>query len=474
MGHPDGRPQVSETPHVLVYGLGRSGSSVIRHLNKLGWRGAWFDRSETPFGAESALTLGFPRVTEINPSNFTLCVAAPGVMFQSSELRALRDAGLETIGEVELAYRTVQPPVPTIGVTGTAGKGSTTLLIAQLLESQGLKARVGGNFDPPLLDVIHDCEIAVVELSSFQLERIVSYRPEVAVITNMGVDHIRDHGSLEAYHAAKWMIAKNLQAEDSLVLPESLKLGRNTPARMARVLETGDVMAGVETLIAHTKIPTTIHPMNARIAVRATIEYLQRVGKKPNFEALRRALLEFPGVPGRFETVATLRGTRFIDDSIATRVLAVQAALENAPAPIAWILGGRDKLTELEHETELPKLAVLVKERVAVLFAFGESGLEYAKYFQSLGVRIVDLTKLSGTDALETAVRQGFEIVQHYTSEAKGSVVLAPLGTSFDLFKDYKARGHAFREAVQRLTTDREAEALEHPSLEIHTAQGDR
>jgi UDP-N-acetylmuramoylalanine--D-glutamate ligase len=470
---------VSETPHVLVYGLGRSGSSVIRHLHKLGWRGAWFDRSESPFGAEATLALGFPRVTEINPSEFTLCVAAPGVMFQSSELSALRDAGLETIGEVELAYRTVQPPVPTIGVTGTAGKGSTTLLIAQLLESQGLKARVGGNFDPPLLDVIHDCEIAVVELSSFQLERIVSYRPEVAVITNMGVDHIRDHGSLEAYHAAKWMIAKNLQVEDSLVLPESLEVGRNTPARIARVLETGNVMAGVETLLERSAIPTTVHPMNARIAVRAALEYLRRAKKELNLEAMRKALLEFPGVPGRFETVATLNGTRFIDDSIATRVLAVQAALENAPAPIAWILGGRDKLTELERETELPKLEALVTEHVAVLFAFGESGLEYAKYFQSLGVRIVDLTKLSGADALEAAVRQGFEIVQHYTNETKGSVVLAPLGTSFDLFKDYKARGQAFREAVQRLTTSLETETLEiespeHPNLEIHAAQGDR
>jgi UDP-N-acetylmuramoylalanine--D-glutamate ligase len=463
-----------ETPHVLVYGLGRSGSSVIRHLSTLGWRGAWFDRSEAPFGAEAALALGFPRVTNINPQEFTLCVAAPGVMFQSPELKALRDAGLETIGEVELAYRTVQPPVLTIGVTGTAGKGSTTLLIAQLLESQGLRARVGGNFDPPLLDVIQDCEVAVVELSSFQLERIVSYRPEVAVITNIGVDHIRDHGSLEAYHAAKWMIAKNLQAQDALVLPESLELGRETPAHIARVLEMGDVMAGAETLLMRAEIPTTVHPMNARIAVRAALEYLRRVQKTPNLEALRTALLEFPGVPGRFETVATLNGTRFIDDSIATRVLAVQAALENAPAPIAWILGGRDKLTELERETELPKLEPLVKERVAVLFAFGESGLEYAKYFQGFGVRIVDLTRLSGADAMLAAVRQGFEIVQHSTSAAHGSVVLAPLGTSFDLFKDYKARGQAFREAVQRLTSSLEHESMEPEILETHATQGER
>ena len=438
------------TPRVLVYGLGRSGGAVIRHLARLGWAGAWFDISAEPFGAEAAVKLGFPRVTQINPSDFELCVAAPGVMFQSAELRALRDAGLEVIGEVELFYRTANPRVPTIGVTGTAGKGSTTLLIQHLLESQGLKAAVGGNFDPALLDVIGNCDVAVVELSSFQLERIVDYRPNVAVITNLGVDHIRDHGSLEAYWKAKWMIAKNLEVRDALVLPASLELPLETPAHVARVVESGDVLAGETVLLELNRIPNTVHPMNARMAVRATLEYLRQLGRPANLEALRTALLEFPGVPGRFETVAVLAGVRFIEDSIATRVLAVASALENAPAPIAWMLGGRDKLTSLERETELPKLEVLVKEKVAVLLAFGESGLEYAKFFQPLGVRIVDLTRLTGQAALEAAVKTGFAAVLG-DAQRTGSVVLAPLGTSFDLFKDYKARGAAFRAAVKLL-----------------------
>lgn len=443
----------TRTPRVLVYGLGRSGGAVIRHLERLGWAGAWFDKSAEPFGAEAALELGFPRVIQIEPSDFELCVAAPGVMFQSAELRGLRDAGLEVIGEVELFYRTVNPRVPTIGVTGTAGKGSTTLLIQHLLASQGLKAAVGGNFDPALLDVIGDCDVAVVELSSFQLERIVSYRPNVAVITNLGVDHIRDHGSLAAYWAAKWMIAKNLEALDTLVLPESLELPLETVSQIARVSAHGDVMAGDAVLLESNRIPNTVHPMNARMAVRATLEYLRQLGRPANLEALRAVLLEFPGVPGRFETVAVLGGVRCIEDSIATRVLAVQSALENAPAPIAWILGGRDKLTSLERETELPKLEGLVREKVAVLLAFGESGLEYAKFFQPLGVRIVDLTRLAGQPALEAAVKTGYAAVAG-DARGTGSVVLAPLGTSFDLFKDYKARGQAFRAAVKLLEAD--------------------
>ncbi len=451
-----------DSPRVLVYGLGRSGGAVIRHLERLGWAGMWFDISAQAFGAQAALELGFPRVTQINPSDFDLCVAAPGVMFQSAELRTLRDAGLEVIGEVELFYRTSSLYLPTIGVTGTAGKGSTTLLIQHLLVSQGIKAAVGGNFDPALLDVIGDCEVAVVELSSFQLERIVDYRPDVAVITNLGVDHIRDHGSLEAYHAAKWMIAKNLIPRDVLVLPKSLELPLPTAARVARVKERGDVMADSRTmLLEESRIPHTVHPMNARMAVTATREHLRQIGQAPNLEAMRTALLEFPGVPGRFETVAVLNGVRFIEDSIATRVLAVQSALENAPAPIAWIVGGRDKLTALERKTELPKLEALVIDKVVVLLAFGESGLEYARYFQHLGVRIVDLTRLEGQAALEAAVHEGYAAVLG-DARGAGSVVLAPLGTSFDLFKDYKARGQAFKAAVQQL----KAKLLESPQLE--------
>ena len=442
-----------DSPRVLVYGLGRSGGAVIRHLERLGWTGAWFDKSAEPFGAEAALELGFPRVTDIRPSAFDVCVAAPGVMFQSAELKRLRDHGLEVIGEVELFYRTATPRVPTIGVTGTAGKGSTTLLIQHLLESQGLRAAIGGNFDPALLDVIGECEVAVVELSSFQLERIATYRPNVAVITNLGVDHIRDHGSLQAYHAAKWMIAKNLEVGDALVLPSSLELPLETSALVARVAETGDVMAGDAVLLEANRIPNTVHPMNARMAVRATLEYLRQLGKDVNLKALKTALLEFPGVPGRFETVAVLEGVRCIEDSIATRVLAVQSALENAPAPIAWILGGRDKLTGLERETELPKLEGLVREKVAVLLSIGESGLEYARFFQPLGVRIVDLTRLAGQPALEAAVKEGFAAVLG-DARGAGSVVLAPLGTSFDLFKDYKARGAAFRAAVKLLESE--------------------
>ncbi len=425
----------------LVFGLGRSGSSVIRHLAKLGWSGVWFDESSNPFGASEALALGFLRLETFDLSGIELVVAAPGVMMLHPSMQAAKAANIPVWGEVELAFRTAT--FSSIGITGTAGKGSTTLLIAHLLESQGLNAKVGGNFDPPLLDVL-DAQVCVVELSSFQLERIQTYRPEVAVITNIGVDHIRDHGSLAAYQAAKWQIAKNLGVNDTLVLPESLALGRETQAQLARVAESGAVLAQGTTLLTLEEIPNTVHPQNARVAVVAVLAYLKRHDKLPNLEKMRQALLEFPGVAGRFETIAILQNTRFIEDSIATRVLAVQSALENAPAPIAWIVGGRDKLTPEEHSTEFLKLEPLMK-KVAVLLAFGESGLVYAKALQHTGIRIVDLSAETAETLMPKAVQLGFELAKG------GSVLLAPLGTSFDLYKNYKARGLAFRDAVQAL-----------------------
>ena len=434
-----------EPQRVLVYGLGRSGMGVIRHLKKLGWTGAWFDAKPNPDGELEAVNQGFPRVTTLEPANFDLVVAAPGVMVQNPDLEMLRNARLQVIGEVELAYRTSK--TPTIGVTGTAGKGSTTALIAHLLRSQSVNALEGGNFDPPLLEIVDACDVAVTELSSFQLERIDSYRASVAVITNLGVDHITDHGSLERYHAAKWRIAQNLLPEDALVFPSSLALGRETKGRVLRVLETGDILdLSGNRLLELQKLPVGIHPMNARLAVTAALLYLERIQKSVNLEILQKTLLEFKGVAGRFETIAVIDGTRFIEDSIATRTLAVQAALENAPAPIAWILGGRDKLGLAEKQSELPKMISLVKQKVTVILAFGESGMTYAEYFADLGVKIVNLSlEKDGEKALEKAVNIGAD-------QAKGgSVLLAPLGTSFDLFVNYKARGAAFKAAVQKL-----------------------
>jgi UDP-N-acetylmuramoylalanine--D-glutamate ligase len=427
-----------EPQRVLVYGLGRSGLAVIRHLERLAWTGAWFDQSESPNGAEEAIVRGFPRVPNLEPNGFDLVVAAPGVMFLHPDLVRLRAAGLETIGELELCYRTSD--TPTIGVTGTAGKGSTTALIAHLLRWQNINAVEGGNFDPPLLEIADKCDVAVAELSSFQLERIVSYRPSVAVLTNLGVDHVSDHGSLELYHAAKLKIVQNLRPSDTLVVPGSLKRKFITKGRVMRVPESGPILdLQKNTVLELADLPSHQHPTNARLAVIAVGLYLERTGRTCDLEKLRAGLSGFPGVKGRFETIGEFNGTRFIDDSIATRTLAVQAALENAPGPIAWLLGGRDKGADLK-----PLLEIAL-EKVAVICFFGESGDKFARPFRKAGVKVIDCSASTGEAALEKCVQTALRFA------VGGSVLLAPLGTSFDQFKDYKARGAAFKAAMQKL-----------------------
>ena len=190
---------------VLIYGLGRSGRGVARFLAREGRATAaqpahWLDARPAPEDLALVAELGMQQ-GDVSHAYQTV-IAAPGVPIDHPDLNALRALGAEVIGEVALAARS-RPALPMVGVTGTAGKGSTTVLIAHLLRACGLGAREGGNIDPPLLDVVDSAEVAVVELSSFQLERVPGLRLPVAVITNLGADHLDRHRTLRAYHTAK-------------------------------------------------------------------------------------------------------------------------------------------------------------------------------------------------------------------------------------------------------------------------------
>ena len=425
----------------LVYGLGRSGLGTVRHLARLGWPAEWFDLrpQEAEAGAAGALGIG-PAPLPLEAGRFDLVVAAPGVPIDHPDLDRLRAGGAEVIGEAELCYRTL--PTPLIGITGTAGKGSTTAWITRLLRGQGLDAREGGNTGTPLLDVAEGAEVAVVELSSFQLERVRDLHLRVAVITNLDVDHLDRHGSVAAYHAAKLRILSNLGPGDAAVLPESLEVMLPAGCRLYRVPPrgtSGGWLTGLdgEPLLDAAELPPGQHPQNAASSLKAALAYLALMGRPLDLHSLKRDLRDFHGLPGRFETVAEVRGTRFIEDSIATRTLAVKAALEAAPAPVAWIVGGIDKGAAVE-----PLLDV-VREKVSLILAVGRDGPALAGRFAPTPVRVI--AESDGDAALAAACAAGLE------AAPGGSVLLAPLGTSFDQFRDYRHRGEAFRLAARAL-----------------------
>ncbi|MBZ9752011.1 UDP-N-acetylmuramoyl-L-alanine--D-glutamate ligase [Deinococcus sp. HMF7604] len=417
---------------VLVYGLGRSGRGVARFLAREGKQADWTDARPAPEDEALMAELGWTRgdVTQA----YSTVVAAPGVPIDHPDLERLRAAGAEVIGEVTLAAR-AHPALPMVGVTGTAGKGSTTVLIAHLLRACGLNALEGGNIDPPLLDVVDRAEVAVAELSSFQLERVPGLRLPVAVITNLGLDHLDRHGTPAAYHAAKLNITAAQQESDVLVLPAGLdvptraQVRRFDPARLA-------LFDGTSVLYP-ADLPAGIHPANAAAALLAAEALLVHLGRAADPGLLAAALQSAQPVAGRFETVAQKDGVTFIEDSIATRTLAVQAALDRAHPPVAWLVGGRDK------GAELAPLRQAAQGRVTQVIAFGEDGEALAR---SLGLPYRVVTGEDGEATMRAAVQAGLEALPD-----GGTVLLAPVGTSFDQFRDYKARGESFRRAAQAL-----------------------
>jgi UDP-N-acetylmuramoylalanine--D-glutamate ligase len=440
--------------NILVYGLGRSGRGVLRYLAALRAAGQainifWHDHQPKAEDLASVAEVGAIALTHAAP--IELVVAAPGVAFDHPDLLAYRAAGIATIGEMELAQYSLAllGSVPLmIGVTGTAGKGSTSALIEHLLKALGLTAMLGGNFDPPFLEValllapLSEPKIAVVELSSFQLERCIHFRPDVAVITNLASDHLDRHGSTESYHQAKWNITRAQRAADTLITMPNLALF-TTQAGIKQASDN-NLTPFIELL---KQVPRHIHPDNARLALLAVKVVLRKLGlvlDAKRLSLLTLALADFVGVSGRFEVVANIAGTLFIEDSIATRTLSVKAALERAPAPIAWVVGGRDK------GAELAPLAALVATKVGLIIAIGEDGAKFAAAFPATASVYLDIS--DGQSALTEAIRLGF----HHCRG--GSVLLAPLGTSFDQFKDYKARGAAFSAAARALATEYAAE----------------
>ncbi|WP_240741654.1 UDP-N-acetylmuramoyl-L-alanine--D-glutamate ligase [Deinococcus sp. KSM4-11] len=423
---------MNPTEPVLIYGLGRSGRGVARFLAAQGVRADWLDARPSP--DDEALTTALGLTPGDLTRSYATVVAAPGVPIDHPDLDTLRASGAEVIGEVVLAAR-MRPTLPMIGVTGTAGKGSTTVLIAHLLRVCGLNALEGGNIDPPLLDVVDHAEVAVVELSSFQLERVPGLRLPVAVITNLGVDHLDRHRTVDAYHAAKLNITAGQEAGDVLVLPAGLDVPTRATvcpfeAVHLRLVDGSEVLPLSE-------LPEGIHPANAAAALLATEALLRHLGHPVEVEVLAGGLRSAQPVSGRFETVARVGNVQFVEDSIATRTIAVQAALERARPPIAWLVGGRDK------GADLAPLRRAAQGRVSRVIAFGEDGPALAA---GLGLPSTTVVGADGDDTMQRAARAGLDALPGH-----GTVLLAPIGTSFDQFRDYKARGDAFRRAALAL-----------------------
>jgi UDP-N-acetylmuramoylalanine--D-glutamate ligase len=441
--------------NVLLYGLGRSGLAVTRLLKKQGHTVLAYDESPKNSDTDELARLGVPLTLTLTTEKVDICIAAPGVPYDRSGLVELRERGIETIGEVEWVYRTI--PATFIGVTGTAGKGSVTRWLADVLALRNLPAKAGGNIDPALSAVAEEGDVLVTELSSFQLERCPTLKPKIAIITNLGVDHLDRHGTVHAYHEAKHNILKNQDANDVFIynredptlcswasssLAKTLSFSTSNPNSDAYLVERdGDVWLRLHdtNLIAASEMQQKgTHQLANALAVALAAKEMGL-----DNETIKQGLRSFKGIEGRYSVVKKLNDITFIDDSIATRTLAVKAALESTPFPIVWIAGGADKGATFEE------LETLIRNKVSLFVGIGEAGQTFAERIKHLTKTIVS-TEKNGEAALRFACEEGVRHLQKH--ESKGTILLAPLAASFDQFKDYKDRAATFKRVVNDLS----------------------
>jgi UDP-N-acetylmuramoylalanine--D-glutamate ligase len=364
------------------------------------------------------------------------------------------------VSEADLFLRLC--PAPTIGVTGTKGKTTTSSLIAAVLATdESHPAVLGGNIGIPLVERLPELTPShrvVIELSELQLPTL-SQGTTVAVYTNVTSDHLDRHGSLEGYRAAKRRLAELVDPSGALILnaddpvvaayaePGTAPVtfyGLGAPrAGGVGVVDGWIVAGGVGPVMPADElaIPGRHNVSNALAAVAVGLHF----GIAP--DAIRRAAGAFPGVEHRLEEVALVDGVRFVNDSQGTQPDAVIAALEAFEPPIVLIAGGRDK------GVDLSELAPVVARRVAAAVLIGESGPALSSLFRATGLEV---TRLAET--LDEAVRTADAIARDVLAAGApgpATVLLSPAAASFDMFVDYAARGRAFKESVASLAAER-------------------
>ncbi|MCA1591569.1 MAG: UDP-N-acetylmuramoyl-L-alanine--D-glutamate ligase [Acidobacteria bacterium] len=450
-----------EGKKVLVVGAGRSGVAAARFLAKRGAVVALNDRKPLVDWSNDALSLKSDGVTGLMPGEvpswlldqIDLVILSPGVPAKSIPVRYAERAGAEVIGEVELAWRFLRGRV--VGITGTNGKTTTTALVGELLKGAGIPAQVGGNIGTPLISLVEDSREdgwTVAELSSYQLETIVEFRPTVAIVLNLMPDHMDRYDSLMDYGAAKHRIFRNQQPGDVAILNADDEIvaswARGLRAHVVlfsieRELEEGLFLRGGRELVCRTRggelvlltrdemqlkglhnVQDVLAALAAGLACGASPEYMR--------EAVRR----FAPVEHRLERVAEVEGVTFYNDSKATNVDAAVKALEalaDEPGRIVLILGGRGK------NAPYAPLAPIIRRKARSLVVIGEDA-----------ERIEDELKAYATvvraEDMPSAVR-----LAHEAAQPGDIVLLAPACASFDMFENFEHRGRVFKEAVKEM-----------------------
>ncbi len=456
--------------HVVVLGLARQGRALGRWLPTIGARVTLSDsRSADAFGGalrefDGQLNVHFAlggHPLELLDDCDVLCVSG-GIALDLPIIQEALKRHIRVTNDAQLFME--RCPAPVLGITGSAGKTTTTALTGAMCRASGRETFVGGNIGDVLLDVLPRItadDLVVMELSSFQLE-LMTTSPTVAAVLNVTPNHLDRHGTMEAYRAAKARIYRYQGTHDIAVFgyddPAAREMSRTAPGRMAHFSMRQKVLTGAylrddELIIARGDSAPgegliTVCKRDA-ILLRGDHNVLNTLAACAvagaayvPVEAMRTAIETFTGVDHRLETVAVIDGVTWVNDSIATAPERVVAALHSYSEPLILLAGGRDK--------KLPwdEMAALAVTRCRAVIAFGEYGPQVVEHMQRAkaqqpGAPVEQITLVQDLEAAVMLARQ--------VACAGDVVLLSPGGTSFDAYQDFAARGQHFRDLVSAL-----------------------
>jgi UDP-N-acetylmuramoylalanine--D-glutamate ligase len=440
---------------VLVVGLGKSGVAAALFLRRQGAVVTVSDvRSAAQLAKEIPALIDAGIMVEAGGHGILtfrrqdLIVVSPGVPLETSPLAQVRAFGLPIIGELELAARFLKGHI--LAVTGSNGKTTTTALLGEILAEAGLATQVGGNIGVPVVDLIEKSQPegwSVLEVSSFQLESTVEFRPKVAVILNITPDHLDRHGSLENYALAKERIFAAQTADDCVVLnadntctAEAAQRAASRvfwfsmehPVEQGAWLDEGWVVYraapdGEVEKIMHLKSISLKGSHNVE-NVLAAVAAARLSGAAP--EAIARAIEKFKAVEHRLEYVDTVNGVEYYNDSKATNVDATAKAIAAFSGGIHLILGGKDK------GSDYTTLAPLLRERVKAVYTIGAAAAKIESHLRGM-------VTLHSCETLEKALHAATN-----AAHPGDVVLLAPACSSFDQFESYEHRGRVFKQLI--------------------------
>jgi UDP-N-acetylmuramoylalanine--D-glutamate ligase len=452
-------------PIASIIGLGKSGVAAARLLKREGWEVELSDRNTSPVFLEQQQKLAAENITvklghtlEIHPENLPdLIVVSPGVPWDIPPLLKARELGVETIGEMELAWRYLQN-IPWVAITGTNGKTTTTSLTAAIFQAAGFNAPACGNIGYAACEVAlsQKPDWVIGEISSYQIESSITLSPRIGIWTTFTPDHLARHKTLENYYNIKAKLLKNSQLQifngDDIYLN---KIGLNqwpdaywTSAKGKDFLISEKGFYIENGWIWEKLTPTsTPHKIIEVSALRMVGEHNQQnllmsvaAARLANIDndAIYQAISEFPGVPHRLEHICTWQGIDFINDSKATNYDAAEVGLASVKSPAILIAGGEAKAGD-----DSGWLAKIQTQAAAVLL-IGSAAPAFSQRLQEIGYQNFEIV-----ETMENAIPKSAELAKKYQAPV---VLLSPACASFDQYPNFEVRGDHFRQLCLEFT----------------------